>query len=94
MYIRMSQNCDRVVVLKSVSLAIAAFDANGDPLKGVRKSTTVQIASFDLLSPSPTRKFRQNKLSSSNPGDPFRFHASTKHSLTLPQLANWAAHRS
>ncbi|AWM92548.1 hypothetical protein DJ564_17885 [Pseudomonas sp. 31-12] len=51
MYIRMTQNCDRVVVLKSVSLAVAAFDANGDPLKGVRKSTTIQIASFDLLEP-------------------------------------------
>jgi hypothetical protein len=51
MYMRMSQNCDKVVVLKSVSLAVAAFDANGDPLKGVRKSTTIQIASFDLLEP-------------------------------------------
>lgn len=51
MYIRMSQNCDRVVILKSVSLAVAAFDANGDPLKGVRKSTTIQIATFDLLEP-------------------------------------------
>lgn len=51
MYIRMSQNCDRVIILKSVSLAVAAFDANGDPLKGVRKSTTIQIASFDLLEP-------------------------------------------
>ncbi|WP_416739119.1 hypothetical protein ACM1ZW_19865 [Pseudomonas sp. NFX71] len=51
MYIRMSQNCDRVVILKSVSLTVAAFDANGDPLKGVRKSTTIQIATFDLLEP-------------------------------------------
>jgi hypothetical protein len=51
MYIRMSQNCGRVVVLKSVSLAVAAFDANGDPLKGVRKSTTIQVASFDLSEP-------------------------------------------
>lgn len=51
MYIRMSQNCDRVVVLKSVSLAVVAFDADGNPLKGVRKSTTIQIASFDLSEP-------------------------------------------
>lgn len=48
MYIRMSQNCDRVVVLKSVSTSVVAFDANQNPLKGVRKSTTEQIATFDL----------------------------------------------
>lgn len=51
MYIRMSQNCDKVVVLKSISSAVAAFDADGKPLKGVRRSTTVQVASFDLSEP-------------------------------------------
>lgn len=51
MYIRMSQNCDRVIVLKSISSAVAAFDADGKPLKGVRRSTTVQVASFDLSEP-------------------------------------------
>ncbi|MBZ9784162.1 hypothetical protein K9857_21735 [Pseudomonas sp. REP124] len=51
MYIRMSQNCDKVVILKSVSSAVAAFNADGMPLKGIRKSTTVQIASFDLSEP-------------------------------------------
>lgn len=51
MYIRMSQNCDKVIILKSVSSAVAAFDADGKPLKGVRRSTTVQIASFNLSEP-------------------------------------------
>lgn len=51
MYIRMSQCCDRVVVLKSVSLSVEAFDADGNPLKGLRKNTTVQVASFDLDEP-------------------------------------------
>ncbi|MFJ2287819.1 hypothetical protein ACIOUF_15885 [Pseudomonas iridis] len=51
MYIRMSQNCCRVIVLKSVSVSVLAFDANQKPLKGVRKSTTIQIASFDLVEP-------------------------------------------
>jgi len=51
MYIRMTQNCERVFVVKSVSSAVAAFDADGEPLKGVRKSTTIQIASFDLSEP-------------------------------------------
>ncbi|MDI3358133.1 MULTISPECIES: hypothetical protein [unclassified Pseudomonas] len=49
MYIRMTQNCDRVVVVKSVSIAVVAFDADQKPLKGVRKSSTEQIASFDLF---------------------------------------------
>ncbi|QZA96066.1 hypothetical protein K3369_20130 [Pseudomonas mandelii] len=51
MYIRMTQNCDRVVVLKSISSAVAAFDADGHPLKGFRKSSTEQIAAFDLQEP-------------------------------------------
>jgi len=51
MYIRMSQYCDKVVVLRSVSHAVEAFDANGNPLKGVRRSTTEQIASFNLVEP-------------------------------------------
>jgi hypothetical protein len=51
MYMRMSQNCDKVVVLKSVSSAVEAFDADGKPLKGVRRSTTIQVASFDLSDP-------------------------------------------
>lgn len=51
MYIRMSQNCDKVVVLKSISSAVAAFDADGKLLKGVRRSTTIQVASFDLSEP-------------------------------------------
>ncbi|MCP1496232.1 hypothetical protein J2Y86_000939 [Pseudomonas migulae] len=51
MYIRMTQNCDRVVILKSVSTAVVAFDADQKPLKGVRKSTTEQVASFDLIEP-------------------------------------------
>lgn len=51
MYIRMSQNCDRVVVLKSVSIAVVAFDADQKPLKGVRKSTTEQVTTFDLFEP-------------------------------------------
>lgn len=51
MYIRMSQYCDKVVVLKSVSASVEAFDAEGKPLRGVRKSTTVQVASFTLGEP-------------------------------------------
>ncbi|MHC8400310.1 hypothetical protein ACYZTX_12730 [Pseudomonas sp. MDT1-17] len=51
MYIRMNQNCDRVVILKSVSTSVEAFDADHNLLKGVRRSTTVQIASFGLLEP-------------------------------------------
>lgn len=51
MYIRMSQYCDKVVVLKSVSLSVEAFDAEGNQIKGLRKNTTVQVASFDLHEP-------------------------------------------
>ena len=51
MYIRMSQYCDKVVVLKSVSKAVEAFDAQGNPLKGVRRSTTEQVATFNLVEP-------------------------------------------
>lgn len=47
----MTQNCDRVVILKSVSASVVAFDADRNPLKGVRKGTTVQIASFGLSEP-------------------------------------------
>ncbi|MDG9856965.1 hypothetical protein N5C93_23345 [Pseudomonas nitroreducens] len=51
MYIRMSQYCDKVVVMRSVSVAVEAFDAQGNPLKGVRRSTTEQIAVFNLVEP-------------------------------------------
>lgn len=51
MYIRMSQYCDKVVILKSVSESVQAFDANQKPIKGLRRSTTVQIASFNLVEP-------------------------------------------
>lgn len=51
MYIRMSQYCDKVVILKSVSLSVEAFDADGNHIKGLRKNTTVQVASFDLDEP-------------------------------------------
>ena len=51
MYIRMSQYCDKVIILRSVSTAVEAFDASGQPLKGVRKSTTQQVASFGLSEP-------------------------------------------
>ncbi|WP_271007057.1 hypothetical protein [Pseudomonas aeruginosa] len=47
----MSQYCDRVVILKSVSESVQAFDANQNPIKGLRRSTTVQIASFNLVEP-------------------------------------------
>ncbi|MFV3314370.1 hypothetical protein [Pseudomonas sp. NY15374] len=47
----MSQYCDKVVVLKSVSVSVEAFDSSGQPLKGVRKNTTVQVASFGLDDP-------------------------------------------
>lgn len=46
MYIRMSQYCDRVCILKSISEAVKAFDADKNPIKGLRRSTTVQIAAF------------------------------------------------
>jgi hypothetical protein len=51
MYIRMSQNCDKVVVLKSVSNSVMAYDSEGNQLKGLRKNTTIQVASFDLIEP-------------------------------------------
>jgi len=51
MYIRMSQYCDKVVVMKSVSIAVEAFDAQGNPLKGVRRNTTQQVATFNLVEP-------------------------------------------
>ncbi|MFF7864478.1 hypothetical protein [Pseudomonas monteilii] len=51
MYVRMSQYCDKVVVLKSVSLSVEAFDADGNQIKGLRKNTTVQVASFGLDEP-------------------------------------------
>lgn len=51
MYIRMSQYCDRVIVMRSVSLAVEAFDAHGNPLKGVRRNTTQQVATFNLVEP-------------------------------------------
>lgn len=51
MYIRMSQYCDKVIILRSVSKAIEAFDASGQPINGARKSTTEQIATFSLDEP-------------------------------------------
>lgn len=51
MYIRMSQYCDKVVVLKSVSESVEAFDAHGNPLKGLRRNTTQQVATFNLVEP-------------------------------------------
>lgn len=51
MYIRMSQYCDKVVILKSVSESVEAFDANQNPIKGLRRNTTVQVASFNLVEP-------------------------------------------
>lgn len=51
MYIRMSQYCDKVVVLRSVSLAVEAYDIDGNPLKGVRRNTTEQVATFNLEEP-------------------------------------------
>lgn len=64
MFIRMNQYCDKVVILKSVSTAFEAFDASGVPIKGLRKSTTVQIASFNLDEPIshpeiPTEKAKE-----------------------------------
>lgn len=47
----MSKYCDRLVVLKSVSESVQAFDVNQKPIKGLRRSTTVQIASFNLVEP-------------------------------------------
>lgn len=47
----MSQYCDKIVILRSVSKSVEAFDASGQALKGVRKSTTEQIASFNLIEP-------------------------------------------
>lgn len=51
MYMRMSQYCDKVVILKSVSESVEAFDANQNPIKGLRRNTTVQVASFNLVEP-------------------------------------------
>lgn len=61
MYIRMTQYCDKVVVLKSVSASVEAFDAEGKPLRGVRKSTTVQVASFTLGEPIQHPEIPQEK---------------------------------
>lgn len=51
MYIRMSQYCDKVVILKSVSESVEAFDAHQNPIKGLRRNRTVQVASFNLVEP-------------------------------------------
>lgn len=51
MYVRMSQNCDKIVVLKSLSNSVIAYDCAGNQLKGLRKNTTIQVASFDLIEP-------------------------------------------
>lgn len=43
----MSKYCNKVVVLKSVSVSVEAFDAEGKPLRGIRRGTTIQVASFE-----------------------------------------------
>lgn len=63
MYVRMSQYCDKVIILRSVSRAVEAFDANGQPLKGVRKSTTEQVASFGLSEPIRHSEINAEKAS-------------------------------
>lgn len=53
MYIRLSANCDKVIVLKSISKARTTFDANGNEIVSydkrgnvIKANTTVPVASF------------------------------------------------
>ena len=46
MYIKLTQNCDRCIVLKTVSSSIVAYDEKSNLIKGARKNSTVKIAEF------------------------------------------------
>jgi hypothetical protein len=46
MYIKLTQNCDRCIILKSSSTSVTAYDSQHKPIKGIRKNFTTKIAEF------------------------------------------------